>query len=101
MIYTYIHIRVIYTVNLIQRKIYQRQVDMYIIKFLLLIIVDHLLIFLNGSRPVDFWLRLNLAGKWKLREIEEYVTLQNFELYLHSIFHHIYEVLHGKILFQR
>lgn len=84
-----------WALNLIQRKIYQRQVDMYIIKFLLLIVVYHLLIFLNGSRSVDFWLRLNLAGNWKLRESREYVTLQNFELY--SILHHVYEVLHGKI----
>lgn len=64
--------------------------------FYCLVVTYFLLIFINGSGPLDVWLRLNLAGKWKLRENEDYVTLWNSGLYLLSILHHLYKVLWWK-----
>ena len=72
---------------------------MHIVKFSLLVVIYSLLILTHGSRPLDFWLKLNLAGKWKLKETESMSHCRILSgLYLLSILHHLYEVLHGKYL---
>lgn len=88
------------SVSSLEKNLYQRQVDRHIIKFLLMVVIYSLLL-LHGSKPLDFLLRLNLSGKWKVRETEEYVILKNsvWVIQLH-ILHNLYKVFNEKCYFR-